>query len=117
MRLPWRMFIAFGFLSLSLITLKRMRQQRFFVSVYLQICFSFKFNFLSNLFVSNCLQGTEDTELTLTREGDFVGSEDDNVEEINIFEGEFNRITFEQVYTKTFKCTYQLQLYPFDTQV
>ena len=42
-------------------------------------------------------QGTEDTELTLTREGDFVGSEDDNVEEINIFEGQFNRITFEQV--------------------
>lgn len=39
------------------------------------------------------------------------------MEEINIFEGEFNRITFEQVYTKTFKCTYQLQLYPFDTQV
>ena len=69
------------------------------------------------LFVSNRLQGTEDTELTLTREGDFIGSEDDNVEEINIFEGEFNRITFEQVYTKTFKCTYQLQLYPFDTQV
>ena len=53
----------------------------------------------------------------MTREGDFIGSEDDNVEEINIFEGEFNRITFEQVYTKTFKCTYQLQLYPFDTQV
>ena len=35
--------------------------------------------------------------MTLTREGDFVGSEDDNVEEINIFEGQFNRITFEQV--------------------
>ena len=46
-----------------------------------------------------------------------MGSEDDNVEEINIFEGKDNRITFEQVYTKTFKCTYQLQLYPFDTQV
>ena len=45
------------------------------------------------------MQGTEDTELTLTREGDFVGSEDDNVEEINIFEGQFNRITFEQVRT------------------
>ena len=42
-------------------------------------------------------KGTEDTELTLTREGDFIGSEDDNVEEINIFEGQFNRITFEQV--------------------
>ena len=26
-------------------------------------------------------------------------------------------MTFLQVYTKTFKCTYQLQLYPFDTQV
>ena len=70
--------------------------------------------------------------MTLTREGEFVGSEDDNVEEINIFDGQDNRITFEQVatkwqptfvfferqvYTKTFKCTYQLQLYPFDTQV
>ena len=43
------------------------------------------------------LQGTEDTELTLTREGGFVGSEDDNVEEIKFFEGRFNRITFEQV--------------------
>ena len=71
--------------------------------------------------------------MTLTREGDFVGSQDDNVEEIKFFDGQFNRITFEQVvdwnlapqvyktfaqvYTKTFKCTYQLQLYPFDTQV
>ena len=63
------------------------------------------------------LQGTEDTELTLTREGDYIGSPSSNVEEINIFEGQFNRITFEQVYTKVFKCTYQLQLYPFDTQV
>ena len=44
-------------------------------------------------------KGTEDTELTLTREGDFIGSEDDNVEEINIFEGKFNRITFEQVWS------------------
>ena len=44
-----------------------------------------------------CSKGTEDTELTLTREGEFVGSEDDNVEEINIFDGQDNRITFEQV--------------------
>jgi len=62
-------------------------------------------------------KGTEDTELTLSREGDFIGSEDTVVEEINIFEGKFNRITFEQVFTKTFKCVYKLQLYPFDTQV
>ena len=62
-------------------------------------------------------QGTRDTELTLTREGDFVRSSDQNVEEINIFDGKLNRISFEQVYAKIFKCTYQLQLYPFDTQV
>ena len=42
-------------------------------------------------------KGTEDTELTLMREGDFVGSDDDNVEEIKFFDGQFNRITFEQV--------------------
>ena len=30
----------------------------------------------------------------------------------------YKSLIFEhQVYTKTFKCTYQLQLYPFDTQV
>ena len=39
------------------------------------------------------------------------------MEEINIFEGDENRITFQQVYSKEFKCVYQLQLYPFDTQV
>ena len=33
------------------------------------------------------------------------------------FLGSLNRITFQEVYTKTFKCEYQLQLYPFDTQV
>ena len=112
MRSLWRMFIDFGFLFSSLTTRKRTRQQRF---SYLQI-WSFPLDF-SLCLKSALIQGTEDTELTLTREGDFIGSEDDNVEEINIFEGEFNRITFEQVYTKTFKCTYQLQLYPFDTQV
>ena len=68
-------------------------------------------------YISYTSQGTRDTELTLTREGDFVRSSDQNVEEINIFDGKLNRINFEQVYAKIFKCTYQLQLYPFDTQV
>ena len=75
-----------------------------------------------------------DAEVTVTREGesdvglglgateniiagDFSRSDDTVVEEINIFSGEDNRITFERVYTKTFRCEYQLQLYPFDTQV
>ena len=63
------------------------------------------------------LKGPRNSEVTLTREGDFVRSSDENTEEINIFEGEYNRITFEQIYTKEFKCVYKLQLYPFDTQV
>ena len=56
-----------------------------------------KIYFAKSEFAFFCLKGTEDTELTLTREGEFVGSEDDNVEEINIFDGQDNRITFEQV--------------------
>ena len=37
--------------------------------------------------------------------------------QVNIFDGASNRITFEQVYSKKFKCEYMLDLYPFDTQV
>ena len=55
--------------------------------------------------------------MTITREGNFTRSPVNVLEEINIFEGHQNRITFQQVYSKTFKCVYQLQLYPFDTQV
>ena len=55
--------------------------------------------------------------MTVTREGDFTESGLNVMEEINIFEGAENRITFQQVYSKTLKCVYQLQLYPFDTQV
>ena len=57
------------------------------------------------------------TEVTISREGNFTYSTDDVVDEIMIFEGSNNRLTFQQVYTKTFKCEYKLQLYPFDTQV
>ena len=40
----------------------------------------------------------------------------DNIEEINIFAGNENRLTFEMTYTKIFRCEYQLTMYPFDTQ-
>jgi hypothetical protein len=60
--------------------------------------------------------GDGDSEVTITRESDFVRSESNIVEEINIFKGENNRLTYERIYTKTFRCDYQLQLYPFDTQ-
>ena len=102
----WRLktYRGCGFLSLFLTTQKEMRQLRWIE--------------YSHILVNETkLQGTEDTELTLTREGDYIGSPASNVEEINIFEGQYNRITFAQVYSKVFKCTYQLQLYPFDTQV
>ena len=66
---------------------------------------------------SEATQGDFNSEVTVTREGDFTRSGEEVVEEINIFPGGDNRITFEQVYTKTFKCEYLLQLYPFDTQV
>jgi len=62
-------------------------------------------------------RATEDTELTVTREGSFLESDATNVDEINIFSGEDNRITFHQLFTKVFECEYELQLYPFDTQV
>ena len=61
-------------------------------------------------------KATDDTEVTITREGTFHESEKDNVDEINIFSGRDNRITYHQLFTKIFECEYQLQLYPFDTQ-
>ena len=63
------------------------------------------------------LQVSVNTEVFVSREGDFSRSSDDVVEEINIFLGGENSLTFQQVYTKTFKCEYQLHMYPFDTQV
>ena len=66
---------------------------------------------------NDATRGDKDTEVTITREGEFTQSTFDVIEEKNIFTGDQNRITFHQVYTKSFKCEYQLQLYPFDTQV
>ena len=60
--------------------------------------------------------GDGDSEVTVTRESEFVRSESNVVEEINIFNGEANRLTYERIYTKTLRCDFQLQLYPFDSQ-
>ena len=57
------------------------------------------------------------TDITVTREGDFVRSGLDVADEIEIFSGSENRLTMRQTYTKTFQCQYQLHHYPFDTQV
>ena len=60
--------------------------------------------------------GDGDSEVTVTRESELVRSESNVVEEINIFNGEANRLTYERIYTKTLRCDFQLQLYPFDSQ-
>ena len=51
------------------------------------------------------------------RKGNFTRSGLDNVDEIEVFKGSENPIMMRQSYTKDFKCRYQLQRFPFDTQV
>ena len=62
-------------------------------------------------------KGNDDSEVTVTREGNYTVSKIDVVEEINIFNGKDNKLTFEMTYTKTLRCDYQLQMYPFDKQL
>ena len=57
------------------------------------------------------------TDVTVTREGNFTRSGVEEVDEAEIFEGAENRLTMRQTYTWEFQCKYQLQRYPFDTQV
>ena len=57
------------------------------------------------------------TTMAITREGDFIRSQMDVVDEIEIFNGRDNRVTMNQTYSKEFQCKYQLHWFPFDTQV
>ena len=57
------------------------------------------------------------TRVTVTREGNFIRSPFEELDEIEIFEGAENRLTMNQTYTWEFQCKYELQRYPFDTQV
>ena len=57
------------------------------------------------------------TSVSVTRESNFTRSGDEEVDEAEIFEGSENRLTMDQMYTWEFQCNYQLQRYPFDTQV
>ena len=57
------------------------------------------------------------TDVTVTREGNFTRSGISEVDEAEIFKGAENRLTMKQTYTWEFQCKYQLQKYPFDTQV
>ena len=59
------------------------------------------------------------TMVTVSRDlaNNFSRSGLDQVDEAEIFEGAEHKLTMEQMYTWEFQCKYQLQRYPFDTQV
>ena len=59
------------------------------------------------------------TIVTVTRNltANFSRTGLDKVDEAEIFEGAEHKLTMEQMYTWEFQCKYQLQRYPFDTQV
>ena len=57
------------------------------------------------------------TRVTVTREGDFSRSSIWEVDEAEVFKGAENSLTMNQTYTWEFQCKYELQPYPFDTQV
>ena len=75
------------------------------------------FIIFSNTENSEFTKGNEESEISVIREGDFSESTLDITEERNIFVGKENRMSFRQMYSKQFRCLFQLQLYPFDTQV
>ena len=61
--------------------------------------------------------GIRDANLKIRRDGSFVRSGLDTVDEIEIFSGNENPIMMIQSYTKSFKCKFDLRVFPFDTQV
>jgi hypothetical protein len=58
-----------------------------------------------------------DTTIVVNREGSLTRTTEHIHEEIDMFEGKENKLLMYQTYTKSFQCLYNLQKYPFDTQV
>ena len=57
------------------------------------------------------------TQVSVIREGNFTRSGPQEVDEIEIFEGNENTLMMTQTYTLQFQCEYTLRKYPFDAQV
>ena len=57
------------------------------------------------------------SDVSVKREGNFIRSGYDMVDETEIFKGHENTLLMTQSYTLEFQCIYQLHHYPFDTQV
>ena len=63
------------------------------------------------------LMGLDRAKLKVKRVGSFTRSSLDVVEEIEICKGKQNPLEMIQSYTKVFRCKYNLEVLPFDTQV
>ena len=72
----------------------------------------------SNTDMKEAVQLNNDVQTTImvSKEGAFTRSGEDTLDEVEIFEGQENRLSMYQTYTKSFQCQYRLQRYPFDTQ-
>ena len=57
------------------------------------------------------------TNVNVQREGNFTRSEQKVLDETYLFKGSENSLVMTQSYTHDFQCVYQLERYPFDTQV
>ena len=57
------------------------------------------------------------TSVLVKREGPFERSGYEVLDEIEIFKGNENSLSMVQSYTHEFQCVYQLESYPFDSQV
>ena len=57
------------------------------------------------------------TDVLVKRENQFERSGNEVLDEIEIFKGDENSLSLVQSYTHEFQCVYQLEKYPFDTQV
>ena len=62
------------------------------------------------------MQNEWSTSVKVRREGNLTRGGLELVDEVELFQGDQNPIVMTQVYTKTFQCQYDFQLYPFDTQ-
>ena len=71
-------------------------------------------------------ENTEDREVSslslqsqveVRRSGNFSRSKIDVVDEINIFKGEENDLIWTENYSKSLKCVFNLEMFPFDIQV
>ena len=57
------------------------------------------------------------TDINVKREGNSTQSGKEVLDETYLFKGDENSLIMTQSYTHEFQCVYQLQKYPFDTQV